>query len=141
MPGHKPIITEVIKGPDGQVISERGLGANEIPPPIVPSSRNMNGAIAASEVLSHGGGIRDALDAAVKARSETSDAPGGASDGPPADPETLAMIRYIHAIARLHSGRFEDLTPLGMLEVAMLCPYPVCSLDEWREKMRAVGTE
>jgi len=126
------IISEEVKLPDGTV---KKLDMGESLPPTVNmmSRKGLMGSVAAQQVLSAGGKIEEAVEAARKARLGTPEEPEQAA--PELSPELEEMIRYVHAIARLHSGRFEDLTPLGMLEVAMLCPYPVCSLEEWREKM------
>jgi hypothetical protein len=134
------IIKEEVRDAKGNLISEASL--NSLPPTIDLSSRKARmGVAAAQEVLSAGGSMNEALDAAVKARNalkqqreaeEEQELPSN-----PANPELEELIRYVHAIAKLHSGRFEDLTPRGMLEVAMLCPYPVCSFDDWKVKINA----
>jgi len=134
------IIKEEVRDAKGNLISEASL--NSLPPTIDLSSRKARmGVAAAQEVLSAGGSMNEALDAAVKARNalkqqreaeEEQELPSN-----PANPELEELIRYVHAIAKLHSGRFEDLTPRGMLEVAMLCPYPVCSFDDWKAKINA----
>jgi hypothetical protein len=119
----------------GNVVTSRQLNPREIPAGIeMRNPRSLAGSVAANEVLNNGGTIRDALDAAIKARQAEREEPPILPD----NPELEDMIRYIHAIARLHSGRFEDLTPQGMFEVAMLCPYPIESFESWREKMNVL---
>ena len=126
---------------DGKEINARDLHGRELPPGVdMTGPKSLAGSVAASKVLSDGGTIQDALDAAIKARNAEKAAD---QSSPPMDtgvpnPELEDMIRYIHAIARLHSGRFEDLTTQGMFEVAMLCPYPVESFETWQEKMNVL---
>ena len=127
---------------DGKEINARDLHGRELPPGVdLTGPKSMAGSVAASKVLAGGGTIQDALDAAIKARNaekEQSEPAQPAGQGSVPNPDLEDMIRYIHAIARLHSGRFEDLTTQGMFEVAMLCPYPVESFETWQEKMNVL---
>jgi hypothetical protein len=130
-----PLIDEVIRSRDGKIV-ERKLHPREVASGVdLMSPRGIAGSVAANDVLKNGGTIDQAIDAAVAARNK---APEIQQDDP-MDPEMELMLRYIHAIARLHSGRFEDLTPKGMLEVAMLCPYPVTAYEEWKQKVGVVS--
>lgn len=133
------IIKEEVRDKDGKIVDSHDLNPRELPKGVdMTGPKSMAGSVAANDVLKNGGTIQDALDAAIKARNaEKERIPEPAQLGEP-NQELEDMIRYIHAIARLHSGRFEDLTPQGMFEVAMLCPYPVESFESWREKMNVV---
>jgi len=131
-----PICDEVIQTREG-LKQQRKLHPRETPPGVdLMSPQGMAGSIAAADVLKNGGKIDDAIDAAVKARSKVQEVQQQQEQA--ASPEIEIMLRYIHAIARLHSGRFEDLTPQGMLEVAMLCPYPVNSYEEWKQRLAVI---
>ena len=135
----KPVITRVVKDRNGAVVEDRPLGERESPPSfdLGTSRKSIMGAVAAQQVLTAGGKLDEAVTAALKAREGTPEEPIQDEDpGQELEPGVKEMIKYVHAIGRLHSGRFEDLSALGMLEVAMLCPYPVCSFDEWRQKVR-----
>jgi hypothetical protein len=135
-----PLIDEVIRSRDGKVV-ERKLHPREVASGVdLMSPRGIAGSVAANDVLKNGGTIDQAIDAAVAARNK---APESQPDQPdvPLDKEMELMLRYIHSIARLHSGRFEDLTPQGMLEVAMLCPYPVNSYEEWKMRIEQLGSK
>jgi len=125
---------------DGKEINARDLNWRELPQGVdLTGPKSMAGSVAASKVLADGGTIQDALDAAIKARNaEKAEPAQPAGQGSVPNPELEDMIRYIHAIARLHSGRFDDLTVQGMCEVAMLCPYPVESYEAWQEKMNVL---
>jgi hypothetical protein len=128
---------------DGKETTARDLNWKEVPPGVdLTGPRGLAGSVAASAVLSAGGTIQDALDAAIKARNAEKAAdqsrPPMDIGVPPPNPDLEDMIRYIHAIARLHSGRFDELTIQGMFEVAMLCPYPVEPYETWLEKMNVL---
>ena len=133
------LIKEEVRDRAGNLVDSHDLNPRQLPKGVdMTGPRSMAGSVAASDVLKNGGSVQDALDAAIKARNAEKAAD---QSRPPLDvpnPELEDMIRYIHAIARLHSGRFEDLTPQGMFEVAMLCPYPVESFEAWREKMNVI---
>lgn len=142
----KPIFTEEVRDAEGNLISK--TSDSRAMPEVAVSfvdpgngrhldRRGLWGSIAAQQVLSDGGDMKQALDACVKARMGTADDPGVPEDVPAqaTDPEMIDFVKYIHATARLHSGRFEDLTVQGMLEVAMLCPYPIVDFETWRQKM------
>lgn len=135
-------ITETVTDKDGKAVTKK-LGDMEVPPGInmVGDRRRIMGAVAAQQVLSAGGSTNDAIDAAIKAqRAIPEEAKEPEATG--MDPELEKMIRYVHAIMRLTNGHYEDLTPLGMLEVAMLCPHPVVSFEAWKQKMtEATGAE
>lgn len=134
------IISEEVRDKSGKVVDSKGLGS--LPPSIDLSDRvGMAGVTAAQVVLSEGGTMKDAVDAAIKARRSIQEAPPIKEElkaSNPDNPELESLIRYVHSIARLHSGRFEDLTPIGMLEVAMLCPYPVVDYETWKAKISMV---
>lgn len=132
-----PLIEEVITTRDGKKV-ERKLHPRDVAAGVdLMSPKGMAGAVAANEVLKNGGTVDQAIDAAVAAREKSPEqAP---REEVKIEPEMELMLRYIHSIARLHSGRFEDLTPQGMLEVAMLCPYPVNSYEDWKMRIAAIG--
>ena len=131
-----PLIDEVIRSRDGKVV-ERKLHPREVAAGVdLMSPQGMAGSVAANDVLKNGGTIDQAIDAAVAARNKAPVAEPEVQ----LDPEMELMLRYIHSIARLHSGRFEDLTPQGMLEVAMLCPYPVNNYEEWKMRIKQLGS-
>ena len=128
-------ITEELKDRDGKVIT-RELGALEVPPSIdLTDRRKLAGAVAAQQVLTAGGSTNEAIDAAIKAQRGTPEPV--LENNKPVDPELEQMIKYAHAIARLSNGNYDDLTPLGMLEVAMLCPHPVVPFEDWKARMKA----
>ena len=137
MPQFASVIKTQAFDRDGKKISARDLNPKELPPGVdMTGPKSLAGSVAASKVLEAGGTMQDALGAAINARNAEKAAD---QTRPPIDnPELEDMIRYIHAIARLHSGRFEDLTTQGMFEVAMLCPYPVESFETWQEKMNVL---
>jgi hypothetical protein len=131
------IITEEVKDMKGNVLSKEALGS--LPPTLDMTDRvGMAGSIAAQSVLSAGGSIKDSLDAAVKARESAKLAieEERKTAKPEKDEEFDLFLRYIQSIAKLHAGNYEELTPREMLEVAMLCPYAICSIDEWKTKMK-----
>ena len=136
-----PQISSMIKtqsfDKDGKEINARDLHWRELPPGVdMTGPKSLAGSVAASKVLSDGGTMQDALDAAINARNAEK---AEDQSRPPIDnPELEDMIRYIHAIARLHSGRFEDLSVQGMFEVAMLCPLAVEPYENWRDKMNVL---
>ena len=101
-----PWITEEVKDKDGKVVS-RQLDERELPLGVNMSRRAVLGAMAAQAVKDAGGSEKDALDAAIKSRNSVPDEEA-APKAPELTPEIEAMIKYVHAIARLHSGRFED---------------------------------
>jgi hypothetical protein len=137
MPKLESIIKEEFRDKDGKEISARDLNPKELPPGVdMTGPKSLAGSVAASKVLEAGGTMQDALGAAINARNEEKAAD---QSRPPMDnPELEDMIRYIHAIARLHSGRFEDLSVQGMFEVAMLCPLAVEPYETWRDKMNVL---
>ena len=141
----QPVITRTVKDREGNLIENRALGERESPTNVdmTTSRKALMGAVAAQQVLSAGGKLDEAVTACLKAREGTPEEPIKADEPEQElDPTLRDMIKYVHSIARLHSGRFEELTPLGMLEVAMLCPYPVCSFEEWKQKIKvATGQE
>lgn len=114
---------------DGTIEKGEGTG-----PSFSMAPDAMWAATKAQEALSAGKPIEEALKAVMSARHEQTRSP--VAEAGSLDDEAMEMIRYIHAICRLNNNQLEDLTPKGLLEVAMLCPYPVVSLEEWREKMR-----
>ena len=131
-----PLIDEVITTRDGKKV-ERKLHPREVAAGVdLTSPQGIAGSVAANDVLKNGGTIDQAIDAAVAARNKAPVAEPEVQ----LDPEMELMLRYIHSIARLHSGRFEDLTPQGMLEVAMLCPYPVNNYEEWKMRIKQLGS-
>ena len=130
-----PLIDEVITTRDGKR-SERKLHPREVAAGVdLMSPQGMAGSVAANDVLKNGGTIDQAIDAAVAARNKAPEV----QPEPELDPEMSLMLRYIHSIARLHSGRFEDLTPQGMIEVAMLCPFPVNSYEDWKLRIQQLS--
>ena len=137
MPKLESIIKEEFRDKDGKEISARDLNPKELPPGVdMTGPKSLAGSVAASKVLEAGGTMQDALGAAINARNKEKAAD---QSRPPMDnPELEDMIRYIHAIARLHSGRFEDLSVQGMFEVAMLCPLAVEPYENWRDKMNVL---
>lgn len=140
MPKEASIIKEEVRDKDGNIVVNRDLNPRELPQGVNMSGpRSLAGSVAANEVLKNGGSVQDALDAAIKARNaEKEQAQVPSTQIGEGNPELEDMIRYIHAIARLHSGRFEDLTPQGLFEVAMLCPYQVEDFETWRAKMEVL---
>jgi len=137
MPQFASVIRTQAFDRDGKEISARDLNPKELPPGVdMTGPKSLAGSVAASKVLEAGGTMQDALDAAINARNAEKAAD---QSRPPIDnPELEDMIRYIHAIARLHSGRFEDLSVQGMFEVAMLCPLAVEPYENWRDKMNVL---
>jgi len=131
-------ITEEHRDKDGKLIT-RNLGDMEVPPGInLTDRRGIMGSVAAQQVLSAGGSQKDALDAAIKARNSIQEE---VQEERGVDPELGKMIRYIHAMCRLTNSDFDELSPKGLLEVAMLCPHPVVSFEAWKQKMTEAGAE
>jgi hypothetical protein len=134
------IVTEVVRTSDGKE-TKRDFGHGPPPGVNLMSRRGVMGSMAAQQVLSAGGKIEEAVEAARKARLGTPPEEPGQDDAG-MDPELGMMIRYIHAMCRLTNSDFDELSPKGLLEVAMLCPHPVVSFEAWKQKMaEATGAE
>ena len=131
------IIKEEVRDSKGNLISEENMSA--LPPTVnLTSRKGMAGVVAAQTVLASGGNIQQALDAAVKARESIQQAQDKEPTRTREDEELETLMSYMKSVARLQNGKFDELTPRELLEVTMLCPYPVCSIDEWKAKMKLV---
>lgn len=124
------------KAPDGRTVTE-ALDVRDRRIAWNANSIQMEAAIAAADVQKAGGSVEEMLEAARKAANDKGGIPdplpeaSGRPDG--VVPQLDRFHRWMLAVARLGSGRFDGLSKAELLDVVCLVQNPVTPFDQWQE--------
>lgn len=140
------IMTVTRTGPDGAVASPQAMdGGGDRYIAWEASPRQFQASVAASNVLQSGGDMDEAFRAA-KAVMEPEKGNGDRTTMEPesdmldltADKKAVEMRRYMLAVARLGSGKFDDLSNEQLLDVVCLVKQAVIPIEQWVKVTRQV---
>ena len=92
-------------------------------------ARQIEASKAAQVAMRQGKSKEEVFKAAKDAYESALVEPAGAA--PEMDDDVKLRIRWLRAVCRLGSGKFDDCSPMELMDVAMLVDRPVLPFEQW----------